>query len=56
MSTWSRNASATMPLNTWDLVFDKEMSAKLADCGIFMLDAPTEMVPAARTTSAWIPI
>jgi putrescine transport system substrate-binding protein len=34
-------------LNTWDLVFDKETVAKLADCGIFMLDAPTEMVPAA---------
>ena len=38
---------ADTPLNTWDLVFNKEMSDKLADCGIFMLDAPTEMVPAA---------
>lgn len=38
---------ADQPLNTWDLVFNKEMSDKLADCGIFMLDAPTEMFPAA---------
>jgi putrescine transport system substrate-binding protein len=34
-------------LNTWDLVFNPEIAAKLADCGIFMLDAPTEMIPAA---------
>jgi len=34
-------------LNTWDIVFDKERVSKLEDCGIFMLDAPTEMVPAA---------
>jgi len=34
-------------LNTWDLVFDKDTVSKLEDCGIFMLDAPTEMVPAA---------
>lgn len=32
---------------TWDIVFNPEMAAKLADCGIFMLDAPTEMFPAA---------
>jgi putrescine transport system substrate-binding protein len=35
-------------LNTWDLLFDKETVAKLADCGIFMLDAPTETFPAAK--------
>ncbi|WP_422372720.1 polyamine ABC transporter substrate-binding protein [Hoeflea sp.] len=34
-------------LNTWNLLFDTETVAKLADCGIFMLDAPTETVPAA---------
>jgi len=33
-------------LNTWDLMFDKETADKLADCGIFMLDAPTETIPA----------
>ena len=34
-------------LNTWDLMFDKANADKLADCGIFMLDAPTETIPAA---------
>nr|WP_246273045.1 polyamine ABC transporter substrate-binding protein [Oricola thermophila] len=34
-------------LNTWDLVFDPEIAAKLEDCGIFQLDAPTEIIPAA---------
>ena len=34
-------------VDSWDLVFDPEISAKLADCGISMLDAPTEMLPAA---------
>lgn len=36
-----------VPLNTWDLVFKPEVTAKLADCGISLLDAPTEMLPAA---------
>lgn len=34
--------------NTWDLLFNKEVSSKLADCGIFMLDAPAETFPAAK--------
>ena len=34
-------------VDSWSLVFDPEISAKLADCGISMLDAPTEMLPAA---------
>ncbi|MEM0899543.1 MAG: polyamine ABC transporter substrate-binding protein [Pseudomonadota bacterium] len=34
-------------LNTWDIVFDPEVAAKLEDCGVFQLDAPAEMVPAA---------
>lgn len=34
-------------LNTWDLLFDPETVAKLADCGVFSLNAPSEMVPAA---------
>ncbi|MBD8892889.1 polyamine ABC transporter substrate-binding protein [Roseibium litorale] len=40
-------AIADAPLNSWDLVFKPENAAKLADCGIFMLDTPEEMVPAA---------
>jgi putrescine transport system substrate-binding protein len=35
------------PLNTWDLVFDPEVASKLADCGIHVLDAPSELIPAA---------
>jgi putrescine transport system substrate-binding protein len=35
------------PLDSWDLLFDPETAAKLADCGISVLDAPVEMVSAA---------
>lgn len=31
------------PVGSWDLVFKPENAAKLADCGITMLDAPTEL-------------
>lgn len=34
-------------VNSWGLVFDPEIAAKLADCGISFLDAPTEIIPAA---------
>jgi len=34
-------------VDSWSLIFDPEISAKLADCGISVLDAPTEMLPAA---------
>jgi putrescine transport system substrate-binding protein len=34
-------------LGSWDLVFDPETAAKLEDCGIFHLNAPAEMIPAA---------
>lgn len=35
------------PTDSWALVFDPANAAKLADCGISMLDAPTEVIPAA---------
>lgn len=35
------------PTDSWDLVFDPAVAAKLADCGVSMLDAPTEIIPAA---------
>ncbi|MBV6656939.1 MAG: polyamine ABC transporter substrate-binding protein [Devosiaceae bacterium] len=38
---------ADFDYNTWDLVFNPEIAAQLQDCGIFWLDAPTEMIPAA---------
>ena len=34
-------------VNSWELVFNPEIVSKLADCGVTMLDAPTEMIPAA---------
>ena len=33
------------PLDSWDIVFKPEVAAKLADCGITMLDAYDELVP-----------
>ena len=38
---------ADYEVDSWSLIFDPEVSAKLADCGISLLDAPTEMIPAA---------
>ena len=35
------------PSITFDLLFDPETAAKLADCGIYVLNTPEEMVPAA---------
>jgi len=35
------------PTDSWSLVFDPAVAAKLADCGISVLDAPTELLPAA---------
>jgi putrescine transport system substrate-binding protein len=34
-------------IDSWDVIFDPEKIAKLAECGVYMLDAPAEMVPAA---------
>jgi putrescine transport system substrate-binding protein len=35
------------PLDTWALIFDPDQAAKLADCGISLLDDPTEVFSAA---------
>ncbi|MEJ8473637.1 polyamine ABC transporter substrate-binding protein [Roseibium sp. H3510] len=35
------------PLGSWDMIFKQDVVSKFADCGIFMLDTPEEMVPAA---------
>lgn len=34
-------------LSSWDLIFDPEIAAQLESCGIYHLDDPTEMIPAA---------
>jgi putrescine transport system substrate-binding protein len=36
-----------VPLDTWDLVFKPEVVAKLADCGVTLLDAPAEIMASA---------
>jgi putrescine transport system substrate-binding protein len=35
------------PVNSWSLVFDPQYAEKLADCGISMLDSPTDMLQTA---------
>ncbi|MGU9964058.1 MAG: polyamine ABC transporter substrate-binding protein [Candidatus Halichondribacter symbioticus] len=42
-------------INSWDMVFNPENAAKLADCGISMLDAPTEVIPAAANYLGYNP-
>lgn len=41
------------PMNSLSLIFDPANAEKLAECGIMMLDAPTETVPAALTYAGW---
>ena len=35
------------PVSSWDLIFDPANAEALSECGIMMLDAPAEMIPAA---------
>ncbi len=35
------------PVDSYALIFEPENAKKLADCGIYVLDAPTEVIPAA---------
>jgi putrescine transport system substrate-binding protein len=35
------------PVDSWDLVFNEENLAKLGQCGVAMLDSPSEMIPVA---------
>lgn len=35
------------PVDSWDLVFKPENMAKLKECGVAFLDAPSEIIPAA---------
>ncbi|MEM6489757.1 MAG: polyamine ABC transporter substrate-binding protein [Pseudomonadota bacterium] len=34
-------------VTSWDVIFDPETIAKFADCGVHVLDSPTELFPAA---------
>ncbi|HLL28912.1 MAG TPA: polyamine ABC transporter substrate-binding protein [Xanthobacteraceae bacterium] len=35
------------PVDSWDVIFKPELISKFKDCGINMLDAPEELIPAA---------
>ena len=35
------------PIDSWELIFNPDNLSKLAECGVHMLDAPAEMIPAA---------
>ncbi|MEO1467422.1 MAG: polyamine ABC transporter substrate-binding protein [Pseudomonadota bacterium] len=37
----------TEEVTSWSIIFDPEIIAKFEDCGVHILDAPTELVPAA---------
>lgn len=37
---------ADAPVNSWKLIFEPDNIKKFADCGIFMIDAGDEMIPA----------
>ncbi len=37
----------SVALNSWDLLFKPEIVSKLASCGVSLLDAPSEALPAA---------
>jgi putrescine transport system substrate-binding protein len=37
----------TDEIDSWDVIFKPEIIAKFADCGVHLLDAPAEMIPAA---------
>lgn len=41
----SRMADA--PVDSWDMMFDPEVVSKFADCGVTLLDAASDVVPAA---------
>lgn len=38
---------ADAPVNSWDMVFDPAVVSNFADCGVAMLDSPSEMFPKA---------
>lgn len=38
---------ADAPLDSWQMIFDPEIISKFQDCGVHLLDAPTELIPAA---------
>ncbi|MEH6726836.1 MAG: polyamine ABC transporter substrate-binding protein [Hyphomicrobiales bacterium] len=35
------------PVDSWQMIFEPEIISKFQDCGVHLLDAPTELIPAA---------
>jgi len=35
------------PVDSWDMLFNPDIVSKFADCGVHVLDAPAEVIPAA---------
>lgn len=35
------------PLDSWDMIFDPEIVSQFEDCGVYLLDAPTDIFPIA---------
>lgn len=38
---------ADAPVDSWKMIFDADVLSKFADCGVHVLNAPAEMIPAA---------
>ena len=43
----ARKRSASTKVDSWDVFFKPEKLAKLADCGVYVLDSPTDIIPTA---------
>jgi putrescine transport system substrate-binding protein len=35
------------PVNSWDMILDPDVVSRFADCGVYIIDASDEMIPAA---------
>ena len=42
-------------IDSWDVVFKPENIAKLADCGVYFLDSPTDIIPTALNYLGLVP-
>ncbi len=40
-----KEALGTDVIDSWSAVFDEKNMSKLADCGVYMLDSPTDIIP-----------
>ena len=42
-----QDALGVESIDSWDVVFDPEKLSKLAGCGVYLLDSPTDIIPTA---------